>query len=112
MEEFEGGLEKRKGKGEKRRKKEKSDKTHVEIPLWSLNTAKKSTKQGRILEGGGGRIFLAGQNINPCIFCREGLPIFTYSRDIGEYWGALLEKACAKYDENVLCLRWKDDLMV
>ena len=32
-EEFEGGLEKRKGKGGKRRKKEKSDKTHVEIPL-------------------------------------------------------------------------------
>ena len=32
-EEFEGGLEKRKGKGEKRRKKEKSDKTHVKIPL-------------------------------------------------------------------------------
>ena len=32
-EEFEGGLEKRKGKGWKRRKKEKSDKTHVKIPL-------------------------------------------------------------------------------
>ena len=32
-EEFEGGLEKRKGKGGKRRKKEKSDKTHVKIPL-------------------------------------------------------------------------------
>ena len=32
-EEFEGGLEKWKGKGEKRRKKEKSDKTHVKIPL-------------------------------------------------------------------------------
>ena len=32
-EEFEGGLEKRKGKGEKRRKKEKSDKIHVKIPL-------------------------------------------------------------------------------
>jgi len=29
---FEGGLEKRKGKGGKRRKK-KSDKTHVKIPL-------------------------------------------------------------------------------
>ena len=29
----EGGLEKRKGKGGKRRKKEKSDKTHVKIPL-------------------------------------------------------------------------------
>ena len=32
-EEFEGGLEKRKGKGRKRRKKVKSDKTHVKIPL-------------------------------------------------------------------------------
>ena len=32
-EEFEGGLEKRKGKRGKRRKKEKSDKTHVKIPL-------------------------------------------------------------------------------
>ena len=32
-EEFEGGLEKRKGKGGKSRKKEKSDKTHVKIPL-------------------------------------------------------------------------------
>ena len=36
-EEFEGGLhEKRKGKGGKRRKKEKSDKTPVKIPFWSL----------------------------------------------------------------------------
>ena len=33
MEELKGGLEKRKGKGGKRRKKEKSDKTHVKIPL-------------------------------------------------------------------------------
>ena len=33
-EEFEGGLEKRKGKGGgKEEKKEKSDKTHVKIPL-------------------------------------------------------------------------------
>ena len=32
-EEFEGGHEKRKGKGGERRKKEKSDKTHVKIPL-------------------------------------------------------------------------------
>ena len=32
-EEFEGGLEKRKEKGEKEGKKEKSDKTHVKIPL-------------------------------------------------------------------------------
>ena len=31
--EFEGGLEKRKGKGGKNKKKEKSDKTHVKIPL-------------------------------------------------------------------------------
>ena len=32
-EEFDGGLEKRKGKGGERRKKEKSDKIHVKIPL-------------------------------------------------------------------------------
>ena len=32
-EEFEGGHEKRKGKGGERRKKEKNDKTHVKIPL-------------------------------------------------------------------------------
>ena len=32
-EEFERGLEKRKGKGGKEEKKEKSDKTHVKIPL-------------------------------------------------------------------------------
>ena len=32
-EEFEGGLEKGKGKGGERRKKEKSDKTHVKRPL-------------------------------------------------------------------------------
>ena len=32
-EEFEGGLEKRKGKVGERRKKEKSDKTLVKIPL-------------------------------------------------------------------------------
>jgi len=31
-EEFEGGLEKGKGKGGKMRKKEQSDKTHVKIP--------------------------------------------------------------------------------
>ena len=29
-------------------------------------TAKNPQTQGRILEGEGGRIFLAGQNINPC----------------------------------------------
>ena len=32
-EEFGGGLEKRKGKGGKEENKEKSDKTHVKIPL-------------------------------------------------------------------------------
>jgi len=32
-EEFKGGLEKRKGKGGKEENKEKSDKTHVKIPL-------------------------------------------------------------------------------
>ena len=46
------GQEKKKGKGGKRRRKEKSNKTHVKIPLKSLNDRKKSTKQGRILEGG------------------------------------------------------------
>ena len=59
----------KKGKGGKeKKKKKKSDKTHVKIPLWSLNTAKKSTKTGKNFRGGGGRIFLAGQNIYPCSY--------------------------------------------
>ena len=45
-EEFEGGHEKRKGKGG-RVKKEESDKKHVKIPLWSLNDRKKITKTGK-----------------------------------------------------------------
>ena len=44
-------------KEREKKKKEKSNKTHVEIPLWSLNDRKKSKKQGRILEGGGGKEF-------------------------------------------------------
>ena len=47
-EEFGGGLEKGKEKGGKEENKEKSDKTHIKIPLWSLNTAKNPQKQGRI----------------------------------------------------------------
>jgi len=51
--EFEGGLEKRKGKGGKEEKK---------IPQ------KKSTRTGKNFRGGGGgRIFLAGQNIYPSV---------------------------------------------
>ena len=51
--------------GREKKKKGKSDKTHVKIPLGSLNDRKKNPqKQGRILEGGG-KIFLAGQNIYP-----------------------------------------------
>ena len=59
-EEFEGGLEKGKGNGGKRSKKEKSDKTHVKIPL--KYRKKNPQKQGRILQGGG--IFWL--NIYPC----------------------------------------------
>ena len=45
-EEFEGGLHE---KGREKGGKEKSDKTHVEIPLCSLNGRKKNPqKQGRI----------------------------------------------------------------
>ena len=69
-EEFEGGLEKRKGKGGKREKKiEKSDKTHVKIPLLSLNTAKNPQKQGRILEGGGGKNFSGWPEYIPLTRC-------------------------------------------
>ena len=47
-------LKKGKEKGGKEENKEKSDKTHVKIPLWSLNDCKKNPqKQGRILERGG-----------------------------------------------------------
>ena len=56
-----------KEKGGKEEKKEKSDKTHVKITLWRLNTAKKSTKTGKNFRGRGG-IFLAGQNIYPSDF--------------------------------------------
>ena len=45
-EELKEGLEKRKGKGGKEEKM-KSGKTHVKIPLWSLNDRKKSTKTGK-----------------------------------------------------------------
>ena len=72
-EEFERGLEKEKEKGGKEENKEKSDKTHVKIPLWSLNTAKKSTKTGKNFSGGGGRIFLAGQIIYPCVNVWENM---------------------------------------
>ena len=41
-----GILSKLKGK----EKGKKSDKTHVEIPLWSLNTAKNPQKQGKNLK--------------------------------------------------------------
>ena len=65
-EEFEGGLEKWKGKGGKEENKEKSDKTHVKIPLWSLDIAKKNPqKQGRILEGGGEEFFWLARKYTP-----------------------------------------------
>ena len=35
-------------------------------------------------------------NLFVCFVLRDGVPVFTYSRDKGEYWGALLEKAYAK----------------
>ena len=41
----------------KGKEKEKSDKTHVKIPLWSLNTAKKSTKTGKNFRGWGEEFF-------------------------------------------------------
>ena len=44
----------KKGRERGKKKKKKSDKTHVKIPLWSLNTAKKkSTKTGKNFRGGG-----------------------------------------------------------
>ena len=42
---------KKEGKRGERRKKEKSDKTNVKIPLWSLNNCKKSTKTGKNFSG-------------------------------------------------------------
>ena len=74
-EEFEG-LEKRKGKGGKRREKGKCDKTHVKIPLWSLNDRKKSKKLGRILEGGGRREFFWPARIYTPVFLLVCLSVF------------------------------------
>ena len=50
-----------KEEGKRGKGKEKSDKTHVKIPLRSLNERKIIHKNGEEFEGGG--IFLAGQNI-------------------------------------------------
>ena len=58
----------------KRRKKEKSDKTHVKIPLWSLNDRKKSTKTGKNFRGGGGKNFSDWPEYIPLLFravCRR-----------------------------------------
>ena len=66
-EEFEGGLEKKERKRGKKKKKEKSDITHVKKTLKKLKNRKKSKKTGKNFRGGGGRIFLAGQNIYPCL---------------------------------------------
>ena len=43
----------KRGKRKREEKKVKSDKTHVKIPLWSLNDRKKSTKTGKNFRGGG-----------------------------------------------------------
>ena len=51
-------------RGEKKKKK-RSDKTHVKIPLSSLNTAKNPQKQGRILEGGGEEFFWLARIYTP-----------------------------------------------
>ena len=64
-EEFEGGLEKRKGKGEKRRKKKRVIKHTLKYLYEAEMTGKESTKTGKNFRGGGG-ILLAGQNIYPC----------------------------------------------
>ena len=63
-EEFEGGLEKRKGKGEKRRRKKKKRVIkHTFIKL--LNDRKKKQKQGRILEGRGEEFFWLARIYTP-----------------------------------------------
>ena len=62
-EEFEGGLHE-KGR-EKGGKEEKSDKTHVKIPLRSLNNRNKSTKTGKNFRGGGGIFFWLARIYTP-----------------------------------------------
>ena len=48
-------------------KEEKEKNTFMKIQ----DRKKTPQKQGRILERGGGNIFLAGQNIYPCIMAKE-----------------------------------------
>ena len=68
-EEFEG-LEERKGKGGKRRKKEKSDKTNVKISLRSLNDRNEIHKNREDFREGGGIFWLAGI-YSPVLFMKE-----------------------------------------
>ena len=65
-EEFEGGLEKEKKRKEKK-KKRKVIKHTLKYTFMKLKYRKKYTKTGKNFRGWGGRIFLAGQNIYPCI---------------------------------------------
>ena len=58
-------FKKGKEKGGKEEEKEKSDKTHVKIPLLSLNTAKKSTKTGKNSRRGGGDFFWLARIYTP-----------------------------------------------
>ena len=63
--EFEGLKKKERKRGEKKKTKKRVIKRTLKYLYEALIPQKTPQKQGRILEGGGGRIFLAGQNIYP-----------------------------------------------
>ena len=62
-------MKKGRGKGGKEEKKKRVLKHTLKYLYEALMTAKESTKIGKNFRGGwGGGIFLAGQNIYPCLF--------------------------------------------
>ena len=87
-------MKKGKEKGKKEESKEKSDKTHVKIPLWSLNTSQKSTKTGKNLRGGGGKNFSGWPEYIPLRKIQK-----VKWKEIGERWGE--RELVKKYERKI-----------